>query len=67
MASTVIAASVSEESENAASEPAVTSRSFLDDEDPITAIVNTIDNAGAKPQSADGTFGDDLDIPEFLR
>jgi cell division protein FtsZ len=45
----------------------VTSRSFLDDEDPITAIVDTITNAGPKPQSEDGTFGDDLDIPEFLR
>lgn len=48
-------------------EPAVTSRSFLDEEDPITAIVDTITNAGPKPQSEDGTFGDDLDIPEFLR
>lgn len=48
-------------------EPVITSRSFLDDEDPITAIVDTISNAGPKPQSEDGTFGDDLDIPEFLR
>lgn len=67
MANTVIAASVSDEAEAVAPEPVVSSRSFLDDEDPITAIVNTIDNAGAKPQSEDGTFGDDLDIPEFLR
>ena len=67
LATSVIAATASDEAETVATEPVVSSRSFLDDEDPITAIVNTIDNAGPKPQSEDGTFGDDLDIPEFLR
>ena len=67
LATSVIAATASDVAETVAPEPVVSSRSFLDDEDPITAIVNTIDNAGPKPQSEDGTFGDDLDIPEFLR
>jgi cell division protein FtsZ len=45
-----------------------TSKSFLDDlvneDEPTTRAINTVDDT---PQSADGTFGDEFDIPDFLR
>ena len=48
--------------------PASSSKSYLDDmvdeTAPTTRGINTVDET---PQSEDGTFGDDLDIPDFLR
>ncbi len=48
--------------------PASSSKSYLDDlvdeSAPTTRAINTVDET---PQSEDGTFGDDLDIPDFLR
>ncbi len=48
--------------------PASSSKSYLDDlvdeSSPTTRAINTVDET---PQSEDGTFGDDLDIPDFLR
>ena len=50
------------------SAPASSSKSYLDDmvdeSAPTTRAINTVDET---PQSEDGTFGDDLDIPDFLR
>ena len=50
------------------SAPASSSKSYLDDmvdeTAPTTRAINTVDET---PQSEDGTFGDDLDIPDFLR
>jgi cell division protein FtsZ len=40
------------------------SRSFFDEESPSTTAIPVVEEV---PQSEDGTFGDDLDIPEFLR
>lgn len=40
------------------------SRSFFDEESPSTTAIPVADEV---PQSEDGTFGDDLDIPDFLR
>jgi cell division protein FtsZ len=51
-----------------AAAPASSSKSYLDDlvdeSAPTTRAINTVDEI---PQSEDGTFGDDLDIPDFLR
>ncbi len=51
-----------------AAAPASSSKSYLDDlvdeSAPSTRAINTVDET---PQSEDGTFGDDLDIPDFLR
>jgi cell division protein FtsZ len=51
-----------------AAAPASSSKSYLDDlvdeSAPTTRAINTVDET---PQSEDGTFGDDLDIPDFLR
>ena len=48
--------------------PASSSKSYLDDlvdeSAPTTRAITTVDET---PQSEDGTFGDDLDIPDFLR
>jgi cell division protein FtsZ len=48
--------------------PASSSKSYLDDlvdeSAPTTRTISTVDET---PQSEDGTFGDDLDIPDFLR
>ena len=50
------------------SAPASSSKSYLDDlvdeSAPTTRAITTVDET---PQSEDGTFGDDLDIPDFLR
>jgi cell division protein FtsZ len=51
-----------------AATPASSSKSYLDDlvdeSAPTTRAISTVDET---PQSEDGTFGDDLDIPDFLR
>ncbi|MEN9957448.1 MAG: hypothetical protein RIR46_1056 [Actinomycetota bacterium] len=51
-----------------AAAPASSSKSYLDDlvdeSAPTTRAITTVDET---PQSEDGTFGDDLDIPDFLR
>ncbi len=40
------------------------SRSFFDEESPSTTAIPVVEEV---TQSEDGTFGDDLDIPDFLR
>ena len=39
----------------------------VDYQEEIEIVVDESPSLPSRPQTADGTFGDDLDIPEFLR
>jgi cell division protein FtsZ len=67
----VVAAPVVSESISFFDQPAIeddADADFVSDYDEeLDIVVDTSPSLPSRPQSADGTFGDDLDIPEFLR